>query len=180
MPKSRETKAALEVNAGAICLAGVAVLPHRYVAVPLDFFNLLIEGRLKIRRPFCCLFINNPSLIPQSLECRRIVYAYIEPFRCDIAHIKVSWRYILYIQYNIDHRTLRKRDSEGDGNPFVVVISFRKFNVRSRDIHLPILFFTATLRRSQLADFRLLRFKLGGNGIDKQLKTLDQGHDCNA
>nr|DAJ37504.1 MAG TPA: hypothetical protein [Caudoviricetes sp.]DAM37410.1 MAG TPA: hypothetical protein [Caudoviricetes sp.] len=49
MPKSRETKAALEVNAGAICLAGVAVLPHRYVAVPLDFFNLLIEGRLKIR-----------------------------------------------------------------------------------------------------------------------------------
>lgn len=68
MPKSRETKAALEVNAGAICLAGVAVLLHCYVAVPLDFFNLLIKGRLKIRRPFFCLFINDPSLIPHALE----------------------------------------------------------------------------------------------------------------
>jgi|GEM_PF-1810045 hypothetical protein len=43
MPKSRETKAALEVNAGPICLAGVAVLLHCYVAVPLYFFNLPIE-----------------------------------------------------------------------------------------------------------------------------------------
>nr|DAK17936.1 MAG TPA: hypothetical protein [Caudoviricetes sp.] len=43
MPRSRETKAALEVNAGAICLAGVAVLLHCYVAVPLYFFNLPIE-----------------------------------------------------------------------------------------------------------------------------------------
>lgn len=68
MPRSRETKAALEVNAGMVCLAGVAVLLHCYVAVPLYFFNLLIKGRLKIRRPFCCLFINNPSLIPQAIE----------------------------------------------------------------------------------------------------------------
>lgn len=43
MPRSRETKAALEVNAGILCLAGVAVLLHCYVAVPLDFFNLPIE-----------------------------------------------------------------------------------------------------------------------------------------
>ena len=43
MPRSRETKAALEVNAGVNCLAGVAVLPHRYVAVPLIFLNLPIE-----------------------------------------------------------------------------------------------------------------------------------------
>ena len=43
MPRSRETKAALEVNAGAICLAGVAVLLHCYIAVPLYFFNLPIE-----------------------------------------------------------------------------------------------------------------------------------------
>ena len=41
MPRSLETKAALEVNAGLLCLAGVAVFPHRYVAVPLIFFNLL-------------------------------------------------------------------------------------------------------------------------------------------
>lgn len=41
MPRSRETKAALEVNAGAICLAGVAVLLHCYVAVPL--LNLLLK-----------------------------------------------------------------------------------------------------------------------------------------
>ncbi|WP_315338068.1 hypothetical protein [Neisseria sicca] len=47
MPKSRETKAALEVNAGILCLAGVAVLLHCYVAVPLDFFNLPFKGRLK-------------------------------------------------------------------------------------------------------------------------------------
>lgn len=47
MPRSLETKAALEVNAAANCLAGVAVLPHRYVAVPLDFFNLPFKGRLK-------------------------------------------------------------------------------------------------------------------------------------
>lgn len=47
MPRSLETKAALEVNAGAFCLAGVAVLQHCYVAVPLYFFNLLIKGRLK-------------------------------------------------------------------------------------------------------------------------------------
>lgn len=47
MPKSRETKAALEVNAGIFCLAGVAVLLHCYVAVPLDFFNLPFKGRLK-------------------------------------------------------------------------------------------------------------------------------------
>lgn len=37
MPRSLETKAALEVNAGLFCLAGVAVFPHRYVAVPLYF-----------------------------------------------------------------------------------------------------------------------------------------------
>ena len=43
MPRSRETKAALEVNAGANCLAGVAVLLHHYVAVPLIFLNLPIE-----------------------------------------------------------------------------------------------------------------------------------------
>lgn len=61
MPRSRETKAALEVNAGAICLAGVAVLPHCYVAVPLDFFNLLIKGHLKIRRPFFLLIYQRPK-----------------------------------------------------------------------------------------------------------------------
>ena len=88
MPKSRETKAALEVNAGAICLAGVAVLPHRYVAVPLDFFNLLIKGRLKIRRPFFCLFINDPSPFKtknirthNTLKIKQIISAHRPPPR---------------------------------------------------------------------------------------------------
>ena len=67
MPRSRETKAALEVNAGALCLAGVAVLLHCYVAVPLYFFNLPIEVA-SIQTTFFCLFINNPSLIPQAIE----------------------------------------------------------------------------------------------------------------
>lgn len=43
MPRSLETKAALEVNAGIFCLAGVAVLLYCYVAVPLIFLNLPIE-----------------------------------------------------------------------------------------------------------------------------------------
>lgn len=55
MPKSLETKAALEVNAGAICLAGVAVLPHCYVAVPLDFFNLPTRSPV-FRRPFLPIY----------------------------------------------------------------------------------------------------------------------------
>ena len=51
MPKSRETKAALEVNAGMVCLAGVAVLSHCYVAVPLIFLISLLRSPV-FRRPF--------------------------------------------------------------------------------------------------------------------------------
>ena len=66
MPRSRETKAALEVNAGANCLAGVAVFLHRYVAVPLYFFNLLIKGRLFFRRP---LIFNNLQIFQLFSFC---------------------------------------------------------------------------------------------------------------
>ena len=50
MPRSLETKAALEVNAGMLCLAGVTVFPHCYVAVPL-IFEILPKAAL-FRRPF--------------------------------------------------------------------------------------------------------------------------------
>lgn len=60
MPRSRETKAALEVNAGILCLAGVAVLLHCYVAVPLDFFNLLIEVA-SIQTTFFLLIYQRPK-----------------------------------------------------------------------------------------------------------------------
>lgn len=60
MPRSRETKAALEVNAGAICLAGVAVFPHCYVAVPLYFFNLPIEVA-SIQTTFFLLIYQRPK-----------------------------------------------------------------------------------------------------------------------
>lgn len=50
MPRSLETKAALEVNAGMLCLAGVTVFPHCYVAVPL-IFEIFPKAAL-FRRPF--------------------------------------------------------------------------------------------------------------------------------
>ena len=46
MPRSLETKAALEVNAGMLCLAGVAVFPHHYVAVPLIAYTRPCAGFL--------------------------------------------------------------------------------------------------------------------------------------
>lgn len=61
MPRSLETKAALEVNAGLLCLAGVAVFPHRYVAVPL-FLNLLLKVVC-----FQTTFLFIDQLIPYSV-----------------------------------------------------------------------------------------------------------------
>ena len=76
----------LEVNAGLLCLAGVAVFPHCYVAVPLYFFNLLIKGRLFFRRPlnfnnlqifqlfsFCDNLTGNDSFYCRQEMCTAVI-----------------------------------------------------------------------------------------------------------